>query len=217
MKIALISDTHGQHQECEITKCDMLIHCGDVSKRGKMDQIIDFLGWFVKQPAKHLVFVAGNHDFLFETDPSLTKSILTDFGFNELDTDRYYLQDSMITIEGLKIYGSPWQPNFCNWAFNLPRGEALARKWAMIPENLDILITHGPPKGLGDRVETGEEVGCGDLLERIKVIHPTYSCFGHIHEAYGIYKLGGLKTTFMNCSLLNERYKLTNKPFIIEV
>jgi hypothetical protein len=111
----------------------------------------------------------------------------------------------------LVIYGTPWQPEFFNWAFNLPRGEKLKEKWDMIPVDTDILITHGPPFGKLDYVRYGNEnVGCEELMKRVEEIKPKIHVFGHIHEGYG-YVFDG-NTHYINASVLNDRYEYRNKP-----
>jgi len=214
-KIVAISDTHNRHKKVEIPECDILIHCGDMSGRGHRSEIINFLDWFVDQPAKSLALIAGNHDFLYEKDPTLARSILADYHFNE-GSNRHYLEDDLVVIGTLMIYGSPYTPYFFNLAFNLQRGEDLARKWSIIPDDLDILVTHGPPYQLGDRTERGEEVGCHDLLTRIKQIRVQYHLCGHIHECGNqIHKLGA--TTFMNCCICDLKYNPVNPPFVFEI
>ena len=59
----------------------------------------------------------------------------------------------------MQVWGSPWQPEFCGWAFNLRRGEACAAKWRLIPTATDVLVTHGPPLGHGDLCHGGKRVG----------------------------------------------------------
>jgi Icc-related predicted phosphoesterase len=127
----------------------------------------------------------------------------------------YYLLDEELELEGLKFYGSPYQPEFCNWAFNLPRGPQLARKWAKIPDDTDVLITHGPPGGILDRVAGGELVGCNDLRKRVKEINPKLHVFGHIHEAYGWHWED--KTIFVNAANCDLGYNPINKPVVVEI
>ena len=124
----------------------------------------------------------------------------------------HYLQDEAITIEGINFYGSPWQPWFYDWAFNLQRGDQIRAKWDLIPGNTDVLITHGPPLGFGDLTSAGERVGCKDLLEAVERIKPTLHVFGHIHEAVGTHSDG--KTTFINASICDLSYRPVNKPCI---
>lgn len=211
MKVTIISDTHGKHDELtnQIEPCDIIIHCGDVSSVGRTEQVGAFLHWFDKLPAKDKVFIAGNHDWLFETDKSLARLMVADHpGIT-------YLEDSGVIINGLKIYGAPWQPEFCNWAFNLPRGQALEEKWNLIPGGLDILVTHGAPYGILDKTEDGDLTGCMNLYKRILDVNPRYHLFGHIHEAYGNKKIGS--TRFYNCSTCDERYRAVNKPVTLNI
>lgn len=125
-----------------------------------------------------------------------------------LPQDVFYLCDTGITIEGINIWGSPITPTFFNWAFNRDRGSNIAKYWDKIPQNTDILITHGPPSGILDRTISGSNAGCGDLLKKIELIKPKYHLFGHIHEAYGVYETA--HTTFINGSILDEDYRISN-------
>jgi Icc-related predicted phosphoesterase len=120
----------------------------------------------------------------------------------------------MVEIDGVKIYGSPWQPEFYNWAFNLPRGEKLAEKWGKIPEGLDILVTHGPAFGMVDATIQGISVGCHDLFQRVVKVKPKIHACGHIHWSYGQKTFDGIE--FINASILNEGYFYENKPIAIE-
>lgn len=208
MKIIAISDTHGQHSQLKIPDGDILLHAGDVSKRGYRNEILDFYEWFAAQPHRYKVMIAGNHDFYFEnTDSEQIKA--------EMPPEIIYLNDSGIELEGIHIWGSPIQPWFHDWAFNRQRGADIRKYWDLIPDNTDILLTHGPVKGILDLTASGLEVGCEDLLEKVQKIKPTYHIFGHIHEAYGILEQNG--TTFMNASVLNLRYELVNPPITFEI
>jgi hypothetical protein len=109
------------------------------------------------------------------------------------------LEDESAIVAGVKIYGSPWQPYFGGWAFNLRRGEPLAAMWAKIPDNTDILVTHSPPEGILDRNRWGEPCGCRDLLARVREVQPRLHIFGHIHEAAGQSHDAG--TTFVNAAV----------------
>lgn len=206
MKFTVISDTHNKHSSLSLGSGDVLLHCGDFSGRGTSQQIIQFNEWINRQDFKYKIVIAGNHDFMFENDPQTAQSLLTDV---------IYLQDSYVEIDGIKIYGSPWQPWFYDWAFNLQRGKELADKWALIPEDTDILLTHGPPWGIGDMTSRGERAGCEDLLERVQKIEPKYHCFGHIHEDSGQWEIG--KTTFINASICDLAYNPTNPFFTFEL
>lgn len=206
MNFTVISDTHNKHGSLKLEGGDVLLHCGDFSGRGTEQQVFDFNTWLEQQDFKYKVVIAGNHDFLFEREPQKAREILT---------AAIYLEDSSVEIEGIKIYGSPWQPWFHNWAFNLHRGQPLAEKWALIPEDTDILLTHGPPLGIGDLTSRGEMVGCEDLLSRIREIAPKYHCFGHIHEHSGMWSIEG--TTHINASICDLDYKPLNPFYTFEL
>jgi Icc-related predicted phosphoesterase len=208
-KISLISDTHGKHDliSKDLPGGDIIIHAGDISNVGKSDEIYDFLNWFSTLPYKHKVFIAGNHDFGFE--------IMDDIAPEYKELGVTYLMDKMVEIDGLKIYGSPWQPRFYDWAFNVNRGEAIAKKWENIPENLDILITHGPPFGILDDTIHGQRVGCEELYMKVTKVKPKYHVFGHIHYGYGMKMMED--TTYINASNLGERYEYRNKPVLIHL
>jgi len=208
MKIVCISDTHGFHDDLILPKADMIIHAGDISKRGHKKQVIKFLEWFSNLDYKYKIFIAGNHDFYFENTPP-------DEVHNLIPENIIYLNDSGIEIEGLKIWGSPIQPWFHNWAFNRERGAEIKKHWNLIPNNVDILITHGPAYGILDLTVRNESVGCEDLLHKIKEIKPQVYVSGHIHEAYGQVDL--FDTKFINASVLNFNYQLINLPIEIEV
>lgn len=210
MKIVCISDTHSKHYsllEKDLITDDLentiLIHAGDISTRGYRSQTIDFLNWFSKLPHKHKIFIAGNHDFDFEDNADTINEIIPE--------GVIYLNDSLVEIEGIKIWGSPITPYFYNWAFNRFRGDNIKTYWDKIPNDIDILITHGPPYMILDKVVYDQRnVGCVDLLNRVQEVKPKYHIFGHIHEGSGILKVD--EVTFINASVLNEDYRLINKP-----
>jgi Icc-related predicted phosphoesterase len=215
VKIVAISDTHGKHQNLVLPEGDILIHAGDVSSMGKESEIKDFFNWFSKTDFTYKILIAGNHDFYFEKISHNTKALEELIPANVI-----YLNDSGVEIENLKgttfrIWGSPIQPWFYNWAFNRYRGEDIKRHWDKIPQNIDILITHGPAYGILDKTTRNENVGCEDLLEKIKEVKPKFHICGHIHEAYGGIKQSD--TEFINASVLDENYNLRNQPVVFEI
>jgi len=131
MKVVIISDTHGRHEDLELPMGDMLIHAGDISSHGKYDQVNAFLNWFGNQDFKHKVFIAGNHDFFFERETNENIEAIIPKGIT-------YLNDSGVTIEGFKIWGSPIQPEFMDWAFNKERGSEIKKHWDLIPDDIDV-------------------------------------------------------------------------------
>lgn len=212
-KITIISDTHGKHWQLDLPGGDILIHCGDFMNGGRdVIEATSFLQWFDSiSNYKHKVFISGNHDRLFEYDPILARDI-----FEQYHPGIIYLQDSDVTIEGLKIYGTPWQPEFYDWAFNLPRGEKLKAVWDLIPDDTDILVTHGPPHMFLDTViGQYEHLGCKDLNNRVLQVRPKVHCFGHIHSGAGETEFHDIK--FINASVLDESYQYVNKPINIEL
>lgn len=215
MNIVCISDTHMQHTDVILPEGDMLIHAGDMLNKGNIGELIVFNEWLEDQPFKYKIVVAGNHDVCFEQDPDIIRYYLT---------APTYLQDSLVEIEGIRIYGSPWQPEFNNWAFNLPRGAALRQKWQLIPDQLDILITHGPPMADGKSGHvpmydwsnlSQSHVGCEELNQRVKEVKPKHHIFGHIHSGYGEWNQDGIH--YMNVSQCDDKYNITNKPVVITI
>ena len=209
-KIVCLSDTHNCNEEIIVPDGDILIHAGDATIQGSVPEIEAFSKWFANQPHRIKIFVAGNHDWLFETNNFYARKIL--------DDSIIYLQDSFIKIEKLKIYGSPWQPRFFDWAFNLMRGAEIAEKWKLIPADTDILITHGPPNGILDEVPRSfwiENTGCEELIKKVEEIRPKAHIFGHIHCGYGTVEKFGVK--FINASNCDESYQPTNAPIVFEL
>lgn len=203
-----ISDTHGQHDKLILPPGDVLIHAGDVSKRGKEHEVKDFLRWFSSLDYKYKIFIAGNHDFLFEQYP--------DEKINALIPDNViYLNDNGVRIEGIHIWGSPVSPWFFDWAFNRHRGAEIDKHWQLIPDDVHILITHGPVYGVLDKTVRGQTVGCEMLLEKVKQLKPNVHICGHIHEAYGQIEVDG--TLFINASVLDVDYVLRNEPVVFSV
>lgn len=225
LKVVCISDTHRQHSELDLPAGDILVHCGDATGRGTIAEISEFNHWLgsVKHKYKYIIVVAGNHDFLFQLEPSLAKAMMT---------NAIYLQDSMVEIEGRKIYGSPWTNEFRNWAFMRPKGEAMKEVWDLIPTGLDMLITHGPPYGIQDTLrqagmvedpKTGVQsfkesvlhLGCEELYQAVEDKKPKVHVFGHIHDGYGMFQ--GRDTLYINASTCTESYRPVNPPIVIYI
>lgn len=181
----------------------MLIHAGDVSNRGKKEEVLDFIQWFSRQAFQYKIFIAGNHDFFFEkAGQEEIKEVIGE--------TIIYLNDTATTINGIKIWGSPITPWFFNWAFNRKRGEEIRKHWDLIPADTDLLITHGPAYGFLDTISNEQHVGCQDLLRRVLVVKPKIHVCGHIHESYGSINRSG--TQFINASQVDEVYQLVNQP-----
>jgi Icc-related predicted phosphoesterase len=216
MKILTLSDSHNKHRQIpekylknEDGSISMIIHAGDVSGRGSIDEIVSFLEWFNVLPFDYKIFCPGNHDFYFEdAKPEEIINLLSQY------PNVIYLHDSGIEILGFKLWGSGVTPWFYAWAFNR-KGIEIKPHWDMIPDDINLLITHGPAKGYLDLTMGGDSVGCPYLLEKISELK-NLSLFisGHVHEGYGkvIFPDGGV---FVNASVLNHRYEMRNKPYLI--
>lgn len=240
-RVVCMSDTHSltSHIKFEIPDGDIFIHAGDFTKCGLRSEVRDFNRWLSTLPHKYKIVVAGNHELSFDTtfthpfEKNVNKAEIvpclgmarskiceavqssTEGVRSEL-TACTYLEDSTCEILGLKIYGTPWQPEFCNWAFNLPRGGPCLDKWDGIPSDTDILITHSPPLGHGDLTCTGVRAGCVDLLQTVQQrVHPRYHVFGHIHEGYGVSTDG--KVIYVNASTCDISYTPSNKPIVFDI
>ena len=207
MRIVAISDTHSRHQGLIVPDGDILIHAGDTTMQGTVREIIEFNAWLGTLPHPVKIVCAGNHDWLFEKDLGLARGLLS---------NARYVEDRLITPRGLRIYVSPWQPRFYDWAFNLDRGEPIKAKWDLIPSELDVLVTHGPPYGILDiSGYSGEHVGCEELRQAVERVRPRVHIFGHIHHSYGVTVYDGMK--FVNASICDEGYRPTREPVVIDL
>jgi Icc-related predicted phosphoesterase len=228
MKIATVSDVHGMWDQLDYPGADVLVFAGDIMGNYNRDPVIDahlqleelerfdlFTADLVAQGLySHIVFVAGNHDWLFEKLPREARS--------KLGSHITYLENSGATLLGYNFYGAPQQNWFHSWAFNFPPpGTSHAKKaallcWDAIPNDVDILITHGPPYGILDLTYGGQNVGCPYLEDRLQHLHQLkLHIFGHIHYSYG--KKMRQKTLFVNTAICDENYDPTNPIPVINV
>lgn len=204
MRIVLISDTHNKHDEVILPDGDILIHSGDATIMGTSPEIHDFSLWWNKLDFKYKIFVPGNHDWGWFVRRTLSDSLIRS------------VQDELIEIEGLRIYGSPWTPRYGEWAFMMNRGADIKRYWDQIPGDLDVLITHGPPHGILDEQRDGLNVGCRDLKNKVVASKPRLHTFGHIHEGYGLINdLNGV--IYANASICGPTYRPRNSPHVIDL
>lgn len=222
IKVVCISDTHCVHREISLPGGDILIHAGDCTRGGTFEQLRDFLDWFSTQPFSHRIWIAGNHDITLDQKFYAENWSRFHRKYAKQDLDQIqslirsydnitYLEDTMLEVEGLKIYGSPWQPTFFNWAFNVERGCAIDAIWSSIPSGVDIVMTHGPPLGYGDLCNSGIRAGCANLLHHIMYrIQPRVHIFGHIHEDVGIWNNG--TTNFVNAASCSLQYQIAHSP-----
>jgi Icc-related predicted phosphoesterase len=231
MKITFISDTHtymydDNYKELILPKGDVLCFSGDIMSSGYNEgELIHFLKWLTKQPFKYKVFIAGNHDRYLEDKPLLANDIISMYQHYGI----VYLNNSTFEIDGIKFYGTPHQPYFCGWAFNVPDNEKLINIYQMIPDDVDVLLTHCPPYGILDQSHkpnysnpTGEEhLGSMELKEvlaqkQLTKTQPRVVAFGHIHGDGGK-KMQIGDTLYINASLCDENYDPVNNIVIIDL
>lgn len=212
-RIVCISDTHRQHNMIKVPDGDVLIHAGDFTDWGSLNDVMDIAEWFKAQPHKCKILIAGNHDVCFQSKPEMSKAIL--------QKSCHYLENEELIFDGLKFFGSPYTPPFAG-AFQMSSNWHLTHKdkfWDIIPSDTDVLITHGPAFGILDQNgyclhgELGEDehCGCPVLLDRVAKIKPKLHVFGHIHESYGIKKSYGC--TFVNAAVGFNN----NKPIVVDI
>lgn len=232
MRITHISDTHNKHNQItkDLLGGDIIIHSGDMSSIGRKNEILRFLNWFTNLPYTHKIFVAGNHDLSFDSEVLFRKKYDYFEGYIEYNTPvvdgkpewlsneltnlsngTHYLENSDITIDGIKIWGSPYSAKFGReWAFNVNRGVDSKKLWDTIPSDANIVITHGPIFGILDKTSDNRIVGCEDLRQTIMKINPDFHLCGHIHESYGYSQFGD--THCINGSNVSLNYDYKNKP-----
>tara|TARA_R110000868_G_scaffold64476_1_gene193549 strand:- start:936 stop:1622 length:687 start_codon:yes stop_codon:yes gene_type:complete len=204
MKIWHISDTHAMHGFLKVpSNVDLVIHSGDCSNYRdpyrNEQEVRDFIEWYSILPIKHKIYVAGNHD------TSIEKRLVTPATFASKGIT--YLENASTHIDGLNIWGTPCTPKFGDgWAWNRSR-DKMFKVWDSIPENTDIVISHGPPKGILDlsynRNGELEFCGCSNMKKQLLKIQPKFCMFGHIHNCEDITNAGTMKvcgcdTTFSN-------------------
>jgi len=224
VRIVCISDTHNRRLPVLPPPGDILLHAGDFSGTGTLKEVEAFSA-YLGELAPHygsIVVIAGNHDLPFDVQnyaqigPQFHRR-----GLEDPDKVRaalqncIYVEHEAVEVQGVRFFGSPFQPEFCNWAFNVDRGEALAAKWRDIPADIDVLVTHGPPLGIGDLVVSGQHVGCADLLREVtERVRPRFHVFGHIHESPGAWTNG--ETVFINASSCTIAYRALNPPIVFD-
>jgi Icc-related predicted phosphoesterase len=215
MKVVCFSDTHGLHRQIKVPKCDLLLFAGDIGLEhiNRLSILYDFVDFLNDCPAKEKVAILGNHDRLGEIYSQEVNKIF-------LEENILLLSDSEIRLFGLNIWGSPYTPEYCNWAFSFSRGKQAERHWSQIPENIDILLTHGQPYGILDNTiyDKEEHIGDSELWNRIAKIKPKLYVGGHLHFSGGktehIQWNEFQSTVFVNASSLDEDYKLRPNPII---
>ncbi|CAE6941889.1 Mpped1 [Symbiodinium sp. CCMP2592] len=225
LRFVCLSDTHGQHRELSsrLPPGDVLLHAGDFSTDGSLEEVLDFAAWIRSLPYAHKLLIAGNHDLPMDKAYRGGKAkqkashVRAAFLAALAEGDGVtYLEDSEVEIGGIRIYGTPWQPEFMDWAFNLPRHE-IGNKWKAVPTGVDVLLVHGPPLGRGDALLPSlRRRGCADLLTEVQDrIRPQFCVFGHIHEGAGVTCDG--TTHFVNASSMNEHYQCIHAPLVFDI
>jgi len=210
MKVCCVSDLHGNFPDIE--PCDLLIVAGDIIDgfRWQSEEAIGFYdryfrAWLKSVPAGEVVGVAGNHDFMYQRESIQLRN---------LGLPWRYLEDEGWECEGYKIWGSPWQPVFGNWAFNDVDDErGLGRKFSWIPDDTEILVTHGPPYGIGDKTFDNRRAGSHQLRRVVNKVRPTLHVFGHIHPGRGLYHFNG--GTQVNATHVNNKYEGVFDPIYL--
>jgi len=204
MKVVCIADTHGVYPP--VPDGDVLIHAGDITAYGKENELHVVNAWLDAMPHKHKIVVAGNDDWCFERMREVSEQTLS----------ATYLHNSSVEIEGFKFYGSPYQPRFFDWAFNIDRNSPdLKANWELIPLDTDVLITHGPPMDILDTNCKGQHCGDELLAPRVKIVKPKHHVFGHIHHSHGEITIDGVH--YVNASVLDDRYRPKFEPIVFEL
>ena len=210
-RIVAISDTHSQLDKIDLPEGDILISAGDITYRGTLAEMTKQLDILQEKGSKFksTILVLGNHDFLGQDMPYLTRIMCE-------ERKIIWLQGTGVTIDGINFYGDATTPEFFDWAFMKKRGEEIAQVWKNIPDDTNVLITHGPAEGFRDLLKDGvTHVGCEELSNRIiELNYLRLHCFGHIHYSYGTEVVGN--TTFINASICTEAYKPTNPPIVFD-
>ena len=207
LRLVCIGDTHGFHRRLTLPPGAILIHSGDF-EGGSVEEIDDFNAWLGTLPFRHKIVIAGNHDLLFDRDPKLARKHLT---------NAIYLQDSGITLEGIKFWGSLVNSVGGDWAFARERLVKIRKHWDLIPDDTDVLITHEPPYGTLDKPHIlAKHAGCQYLLGAVLRIKPRLHVFGHVHGGYGR-ESAWSGMTLVNCAVVDNARSLANAPTVVEL
>jgi Icc-related predicted phosphoesterase len=215
MRVVCISDTHGRHEELQLPEGDVLVHAGDFTKYGNKGDTKDFSRWLRDLDFRYKIVIAGNHDFCAQTESDKVSEMITSAGGT-------YLQDSGVEIEGMKFYGSPWTPKFFDWAFMKDRGKPISAMWDKIPDDTQVLVTHGPPRGILDPAQSEPHAGCDDLRNRVTQLKKLdLHVSGHLHEGFGTWSEPVCRdfngTLFVNAAQLDDNYQLMHWPIVVDL
>ncbi len=220
MKIWFISDTHNEHEGLEVpAEIDAVVHCGDesIARYPALNEpeARAFFKWYAALQVPLKVYVPGNHSTAVE------QGLIR----REEYPDIQFLIHESLEAQGLRFFGTPYTPEFADWAYMKPR-RGLGPVWKSIPAEVDILITHGPPKGILDVTKDFDtleliHVGSQSLTRQVEErIRPKVHSFGHIHDERGVRNYGMLVRDgirFINCSCCDNVGRLVNNGFVVEI
>lgn len=218
MKIWTFSDTHTYHNQLNIPEADIVIFSGDESNNSNpyLNEVEarKFFEWYKVLPFKHKIYIPGNHS------TAVSNKLIRREEYPEL----IWLEHETANVEGIKIFGSPYTPAYGkSWAYMRKRNQ-MKVVWDTLPNDIQILITHGPPKGILDLTRDLDnnlvQAGCKSLFNKVLEIEPAVHIFGHLHDESGIFNSGILEKfgiKFINASCLNHKEKSFSQGHIIEI
>jgi predicted phosphodiesterase len=223
IKVCCISDTHGYLPQ-ELPEADMLLHAGDLTHHNDMQDQAAFMNtkfypWWKEQKARLKYFIAGNHDFVFEEFPALlNKDVFEDYLQDDYASALVDMRLPRVDFDAPTVWGTPRTPTYGRWAF-MGSEMFLEHKFFVIPDNTDIILSHGPPHGILDKNLAGEHCGSKALMNRVNEIKPKLVVFGHIHEGRDDESVfvNEHGTTFVNASIMNGQFNPNNPPVVVEI
>lgn len=225
VRFVFISDTHMCHHKLpKLPHGDVLVHCGDFTNFGSLREVEMFTCWFAQQPHAVKLLVPGNHDMILDQDyyedywgdwsahkesHEAAQAVIRSGGIR-------ILVDELAEVCGVHVYGSPWVTRYASWrtAFNKEKN-AMESVWDSLPDNVAVLLTHMPPYGAGDRDSEGSRTGCPALAKRVAELQPNLHVFGHVHSDFGVHKLPGLDTVFVNASCVSDYYRVGSRGGLV--
>lgn len=234
VRILCISDTHGEHGSLDpssFSPCDLVIFAGDLSMFGNPSEVSSFKKWFQSINCPNKLLIAGNLDLTFDTKnldhfkDKILHYVKTDVKLETIkpnflqNADFIYAEHNLVEItisnHPIRIFASPYTPEFMDFGFQYKEKEQAKALWDQIPNDIDVLVTHGPPHNICDKSSSGFHCGCEVLRGAIERVKPALSVFGHIHEAYGTDVFGD--TLCCNVALVNQSRKIANKPTYVDL
>ena len=222
VKVTCISDTHLEHKRLtkklvnHSSSPSVFIHAGDFTNFGNIEKIEEVFYWVSDLPYDHLLMICGNHEVKVSENDAMLKPLAASYGIQ-------LIHNEVVEIEGFKFYGEPRSREFFNWGWSYNPGQEAEEVWAKLPEDIDVLVTHGPPHGCCDFIPTIDlhtlkpvgHQGCISLRRAIEEKKPRYVVCGHIHEGYGTSLIN--ETTVINAAIMNKNYVPVNDPVTFEL